>query len=460
MHEEHSAQADASSTRSRWRRRPRALIAGALVIGLVAGTALWLLFGRDDDSAAVTTTTTKQLVTVTRGPLTETISAEGTVAAAQTDDLSFGASGTVTAVNVSAGDKVAAGQVLATLDSASLQSDVADAQSDLADAQATLADDQSSGASSTQIAVDQTRVQSAQDALTSAQNALAGATLTATFDGTITTVNVSVGEKLSSGTGGTDQTGSDSGTGNSSSNLGSGSNQPDGSNGDDSSSSTPDIEVVSAGKYASELQVDSSQVDSVKLGAEVTVSVSTGSSTDNLGGFFPRQIDGNGTTGNGTTGNNGGTGTTGNGTTVTGIVTDVGKVADASSGVAQYPVSIDFSTDDASYSIGTSITGAISSAIKDDVVQVPVRAVSTSNGQSTVTVALDGTTTGRTETVKVTTGDSAGGQIEITGGLEEGQQVIVENVVVTGGDTGNGNGGELPGGGKFPGGRQVSGGGQ
>ncbi len=125
----------------------------------MAGVAVWLLFGRDDDSAAVTTTTTKQLVTVTRGPLTETISAEGTVAAAQTDDLSFGASGTVTAVNVSAGDKVTAGQVLATLDSASLQSDVDQAQSNLADAQATLDDDQSSGASSTQIAVDQTRVQ-------------------------------------------------------------------------------------------------------------------------------------------------------------------------------------------------------------------------------------------------------------------------------------------------------------
>ncbi len=39
----------------------------------------------------------------------------------------------------------------------------------------------------------------------------------------------------------------------------------------------------------------------------------------------------------------------------------------------------------------------------------------------------------------MTTGESAGGQIEITDGLEEGQQVIVENVVITGGNTGNGN---------------------
>jgi multidrug efflux pump subunit AcrA (membrane-fusion protein) len=365
MDEQPSAQPGAPDTRSRWRRRPRALVAGALVVGLVAGVGVWLLLGRDDDSAAVTTTTTKELVTVTRGPLTETISAEGTVAAAQTDDLSFGASGTVTAVNVSAGDEVTAGQVLATLDSASLQSDVDEAASTLADAEATLADDQASGASSTQLAVDQTKVQSAQDSLTSAQQALAGATLTATTDGTVTTVNVSVGEKLSSsGSGGTDQTGSDSGTGNSSSDLGSGGADgptgDNGSNGNDDSS-TPDIQVVSTGKYSAELQVDSSQVDRVQPGAPVTVSVSTGSSDTFSGGFFPgavrRSDAGTGNTGNAS----GGTGTTGNGTTVTGIVYEVGKVADASSGVAQYPVTIAFSTDDASFSIGTSVTGDISS---------------------------------------------------------------------------------------------------
>ncbi len=115
------------------------------------------------------------------------------------------------------------------------------------------------------------------------------------------------------------------------------------------------------------------------------MSVSTGRPTGNFGGFVPRQAGGTGKPGTATAhGNGAGNGNTGNGgtgttrataATVTGIVTDVGKVADASSGVAQYPVTIDFSTDDASFSIGTSITGAISSTVKDDVVQVPVRAV-------------------------------------------------------------------------------------
>ena len=256
----------------------------AVVIVVVAGVAAFLLFGRDDGSAAVTVRTTKQLVTVARGSLTETISAEGTVAAAQTDDLSFGASGEVTAVTVSAGDTVVAGQVLATMDSASLQSDVDGAASDLADAEAALDDDESSGASSAQIAASESKVQTAQDSLTNAEEALDGATLTATFDGTVTAVNVTAGEQLgSSGTGGTDQTGSSTGSGNSSSTLGTGSTglvpSASGDTSGDTAASTADIQVVSSGRYTSELQVDSSQVDSVAVGASVTVSVSTGSSS-------------------------------------------------------------------------------------------------------------------------------------------------------------------------------------
>jgi macrolide-specific efflux system membrane fusion protein len=130
-------------------------------------------------------------------------------------------------------------------------------------------------------------------------------------------------------------------------------------------------------------------------------------------------------------------------------VTEVGRVADASSGVAQYPVTIEFATDDAAFSIGTSITGSISTTVKDDVIQVPVRAVTTGNGESTVRVALDGKTDGRTEARTVTIGESAGGQMEITDGLEEGEQVIVESVVITGGG-GNDGGTQLPGGGQLP----------
>ena len=148
-----------------WERLRRPWIAGPMVV-VVAFGVWWFGFrSSGDDSTAVATTTTHQLVTVTRGNLTNTVSAEGTVAAAQTDDLSFSAAGTVTAVNVQAGQQVTAGQVLATMDSPSLQSAVSSAAATLAKAQASLSDDESSGASSDQITADRTSVQTATDSL-------------------------------------------------------------------------------------------------------------------------------------------------------------------------------------------------------------------------------------------------------------------------------------------------------
>jgi len=127
------------------------------VVVLIAGGAIWLLTRSSGTSAAATAT--QQLVTVTRGPIGSAVTAEGTIAAAQTDNLNFGSSGQVTAVNVKAGDKVTAGQVLATIDSASLASQLSTAQANLANAQAKLADDQAAGASADQINADQTSVQ-------------------------------------------------------------------------------------------------------------------------------------------------------------------------------------------------------------------------------------------------------------------------------------------------------------
>ena len=133
--------------------------------------------------------------------MARTVSADGTIAAAQTDDLSFASAGTVTAVNVKAGQTVKAGDVLATIDSAELQSAVADAESSVADAQAKLSDDEDAGASDAQIEADKSSLTSAQDKLASAQSDLDGAKLVATFDGTVAAVNISVGEQLgSSGT--------------------------------------------------------------------------------------------------------------------------------------------------------------------------------------------------------------------------------------------------------------------
>ena len=86
-----------------------------LPVAALIGAGAWFLTRPTDDSAAATTT--ERTVEATSGTMSRTVSATGTIDAAATDDLSFTSAGTVTAVNVAAGDTVTTGQVLATIDS-------------------------------------------------------------------------------------------------------------------------------------------------------------------------------------------------------------------------------------------------------------------------------------------------------------------------------------------------------
>jgi HlyD family secretion protein len=82
-----------------------------------------------------------RLATATAGSVEETLTLSGSLASATRRDRAFAASGTVTAVNVKVGDRVAAGDVLATIDPSDLEDAVSDAESALADAEQALADD-------------------------------------------------------------------------------------------------------------------------------------------------------------------------------------------------------------------------------------------------------------------------------------------------------------------------------
>ncbi len=146
-------------------RNPFIVIPVVAVVTLAIFGVWWVAIRSDGESAGAATAT-RTLATATRGSMSETVSAEGTVAAADTDDLSFTSSGTVTAVNVKAGDTVTTGQVLATIDSAELAvGGRRPRRPTVADAQAKLSDDQASGASSAQIAADESSLTSANDAL-------------------------------------------------------------------------------------------------------------------------------------------------------------------------------------------------------------------------------------------------------------------------------------------------------
>lgn len=446
-----------------------------LPLAVVVGGGTWFVT-RSDGDASADEAPTEQVVEVTRGSMSQTVSAEGTVAAADTEDLSFTAAGTVTAVEVEAGDTVAAGDVLATIDSSELEADVATAEAQVAEAEAQLADDQDAGASDTQIAADESSLAAAQEQLTSAQEALEGASLVATIDGTVSAVDLTVGEELgSSGTSGTDQTGSDTGTGDSSGSLGDDSSSEGSTEDSDSSSSSssPHIQIVSTGSYEVELGVDATQVDLLEAGQEASITTSTSSSTTGAfpgGGNFP----GGGVVPGGaqqsgdedeaatdeseseTADSDRGATAAGPGgaqdTGAEGEVSDVGAVADASSGVATYPVTVAFETDDEDFVVGTNVTVEITYEEVEDVLQVSAQAVTTAeDGTSTVEVRTDD---GDTETREVEVGTTSGGMVEITSGLEEGEQVVITFTPPGGGDDSNdevgGGGQQMPGGAQLP----------
>jgi hypothetical protein len=143
-------------------------------------------------------------------------------------------------------------------------------------------------------------------------------------------------------------------------------------------------------------------------------------------------------------------------------VTDVSKVASTTSGVATYAVQVAFTGDASKFFVGSNATAAITTAQKANALLVPAIAVTTTNGQSTVTVATGGTADGPTVTRPVTTGGRSGALVEITSGLAAGDKVVVEvpagfanRTGTEGGGFGGGGGGEAPGGRNRTGGGEV-----
>jgi len=398
-------------SKRKWFTRRPAIVSAVLIVAVGVGLGVWLATSSSSASPLITTTTTVQ--TVSTGTITQTVSASGTIEPAQQASLNFAQSGRVTAVDVTAGQVVTAGQTLATIDDTSLSASLAQAQAQLANDQAQLTTDQDAGASSAQLASDQATIDSAENQVTTAQSNLAEATLTSTIAGTVASVDLTVGQQVtgsssssgsssnssssSSATGTSTGSGGSSGgssfSGGASSSAGTSSSTDSSSSSSSSSSSTAQVVVVSTGSYIVNTTVDSTQVSQLKVGDQATITVS------------------------------------GSTTPIYGTVGSISLLASTSSGVASFPVVIDVTGSPSGVYGGSSATVSITTEELQDVVVVPTTAVHYSGNDTTVTLDSGGQKVTRT----VTIGAASGGDTQVTSGLSVGDKVYVTEVTFHGG---------------------------
>ena len=135
------------------------IASGAVVVVVAA----WFFFFHSSNNNL-------QTLIVHRGDFTAQVNVTGTITAAQDVDLGFAQNGRIASAAVKVGDKVKAGDVIATLENNDLQAAVAGKQAALASAEAQL-QSLKDGTRPEQLAVLQSSVDAAQTALTQANSA-------------------------------------------------------------------------------------------------------------------------------------------------------------------------------------------------------------------------------------------------------------------------------------------------
>lgn len=339
--------------------------------------------------------TAVRTVTASRGSVVAAVSASGAVESAKSRALSFGTSGTVEKIYVKAGDKVGKGDILARLDDDA-------AQESLSAAKATYDSALDDGTGTAQLYAAYVK---ARNAYRQAQRTVAATVLKAPFAGTVTAVNGSVG---GSGSGSGQESGQSSG-------QSSGQTQTQSGSGFAEIADTGRLQLVGA--------FTESDAGKLKQGQTATVTF------DALPGV-----------------------------SATGKVTQIQPVASTSDNVVQYPVTITFTEVPGQVRLGQTATVEVVVGRADNVITVPSTAVSTSGGQTTVTLLRNG----RQTRTPVEVGVRGTTLTEITSGVSEGDQIVppATTTTTTGGNQRQFGGGGFPGGGGVPGGGGMPGGGR
>lgn len=399
-----------------WRRN-RWQVVGVAVVVVAAAIALplWLTAGTAVQPGLSVTTVT---VPVTTGTIQQTVTSSGTIEPASQAALNFAVSGTVTAVEVKAGQTVTAGQTLATIDATALTEELHAAQADLTAANDRLASDEASSASTSQIDSDESSVTSAESSVSTAQTNLNDASLTSTIAGTVASVSLTVGQQVSG-------TGSSGGGGSGTGSTGS------------SGSSSGEVEVIGTDSYIVNTTVDDTQIGQIAEGDQVEITPSSASSSTRGAGA----------------GLAGGSSSSGTSSTIYGTVGSISLIGTQSSNVTTFPVVIDVTGNPSGLYAGASASVSIIVKQLNNVTEVPTQAISyDSSGQATVTQVVNGA-----HVVKdVTVGAAENGETQITSGIAPGAKVLEREIKFTAPNGSNGILGGVGGngtkGGGFPGG--------
>ena len=363
--------------------RSRKAFAGLIVVALiVVGGIAWWVRSRSTPAGAGASTTS--VATVSVQTLSQSVSATGTINPKVQSNLRFGSSGTVTAVDVTVGDTVTAGQQVAAIDTTDLQTALDLASANVSSAQANLTTVRASSTTTTsQLTAAKSQLAAAQAKLTTAQSNLSSAKLTAPVAGTVAAVNISVGDQVSGGgtsSGGSGASGSGSGSGSAAG----------------SSSSSAAIVVITTDAWVVSTSVTSADLPLLKPGMQAQITPS------------------------------------GSRSLVFGTVSTIGVIATSASGVATFPVTIAVTGSPKGLYAGSSATVAIIVKEVANALTVPTSAIRTEGGKTVVSKLVDGAAV----TTPVQVGMVQGSFTQVTSGLVEGDQVVVTGV--SGSGTGSG----------------------
>jgi membrane fusion protein, macrolide-specific efflux system len=332
------------------------------------------------------TSSTARVVSASQGTVTDSVSATGTVESASTAGASFVTSGTVTEIDVKVGDLVQQGQILAKVDAVAARDQVTVAKANLTSATASLTAAQSaSTVDSNTVSAAQAQVTNAQKAVDSAQAALDGTVLVAPMAGTVTAVNGTVGSSAGSGSSGSSSTSGSSGS------SGSSQSTPQ-------STASGFIELADLAKLAVNASFAEADATKLKVGQAATIEWTAPSGGE-----------------------------------ATGEVATVAPEATTQNNVNTYPVTVSLDTVPDGARIGQTTTVRVTVGEAENAVRVPAGAVHGTATAHTVEVV---TAAGSHETRTVQVGVQGSTWVEITSGLQVGEQVVVTRST---GSTGNGN---------------------